>query len=181
LSRIAAVVAFVSALSGGLCAQRKPNALAVDSGRPLVDIHFERLDRSGTGGEGPVLFLRLRNNLRCPISVYSTNASVAGSMEVRHTIARLHSIAGLPSGPLVKSKWIGPPPELTESDAGGDQRIEAGSSLLFSVPWNHVGPTWSMKLTFRFDVPAGGRQPVGVVDFTWADVPPRIRDAWLAH
>ena len=176
MSRIVAAALF-SVLAGGLAAQRKSNAVVLDSGRPIVDIRFERLDRSGTR---PILFLRLRNNLRCPISVYSTNASVAGFIEVRHTIVQLDSIAGLPSGPPVKSKWIGPPPELIESDAGGEQKIEAGSSLIFSVPWNHVGPTWSMKLTFRFELPAVGRQPVGVVDYTWADVPLRIRDAWLA-
>jgi hypothetical protein len=179
VNRIVAAVLFFG-LAGGLCAQRKPNGLALDSGRPLVDIRFERLDSSGAGGDGPVLFLRLRNNLRCPIRVYSVDASVAGSIEVRHAIVRLDSIAGLPSGPPATSKWIGPPPELMESDAGGDQKIEAGSSLLFNVPWNHVGPTWSMKLAFRFDLPASGRQPVGVVDYTWADVPPRVRDAWLA-
>lgn len=178
MSRIVTAALFF-VLVGGLCAQRRPNALAFDSSRPLVDIRFERLESSGAGGEGLILFLRLRNNLRCPIRVHTTNASVAGSIEVRHEIARLDSIAGLPSGPPAKSKWIGPPPELIESDVGGDQRIEAGSSLLFSVPWNHVGPAWSMKLTFRFDLPVTGRQPVGVVDYTWAEVPSRIRDAWL--
>jgi hypothetical protein len=176
------VVAVLSCiLANSLCAQRKSNALARDPSRPLVDIRFERLDRSELGREGPILFLRLRNNLRCPISVYSTNSSVAGSIQIRHAIARLDSVAGLPSGPPVEPKWIGPPSESIESDAGGDQMIEAGSSLLFSVPWDHVGPTWSMKLTFRFDLPAAGRQPVGVVDYTWSDVPPSIRDAWLVR
>jgi hypothetical protein len=180
VSRVA-VAALFFVFAGGLCAQRKANLLALDSGRPLVDIRFERFDSSGAGGGSPILFLRLRNNLRCPIRVVSTSGSVAGSIEIRHEIERLDSLSGVPSGPPVTSKWIGPPPELTGGDVGGDERIEPGRSLLFGVPWNHVGPTWSMKLTFRFDLPVAGRQPLGVVDFTWTDVPPRIRDAWLAR
>jgi hypothetical protein len=174
------VVAALLVLASIACAQQKPSALVLDRSRPLVDIGFERIDRSGAGGEGPILLLRLRNNLRCPIRVFSTNGSVAGSIEVRHEIERLDSLAGVPSGPPVGPKWIGPPPQLIGSDIGGDEKIEPGGSLLFSVPWNHVGPTWSMKLTFRFDLPVAGRQPVGVVDYTWTDVPPRIRAAWLA-
>lgn len=177
----AVVAALLFVFAGGLWAQRKANVLALDSSRPIVDIRFERFDSAAAGGGGPILFLRLRNNLRCPIRVFSTNGSVAGSIEIRHEIERLGSLSGVPSGPPVTSKWIGPPPELIGSDVGGDERIEPGGSLLFSVPWNHIGPTWSLKLTFRFDLPVAGRQPLGVVDYTWADVPPRIRDAWLAQ
>jgi hypothetical protein len=176
---VAAALLFV--LAGNLWAQRKANPLALDPSRPVVDIRFERFDNSGArGGEGPILFLRLRNNLRCPIRVFSSNGAIAGSVEVKHEIERLDSFSGVPSGPPVKSKWIGPPRELHGSDVGGDERIEPGSTLLFGVPWNHVGPTWSIKLTFRLDLPVAGRQPVGVVDYTWTDVPPGIRDAWLA-
>lgn len=178
MSRVVGAALFL-VLVGGLLAQRKANVLALDSSRPLVDIRFERFDKFGARGEGPILFLRLRNNLHCPIRVFSTNGSITGSITVRHEIERLDSLSGVPSGPPVNSKWIEPPPELIESDVGGDERIEPGSSLLFVVPWNHVGPTWSMKLTFRFDLPVAGRQPVGVVDYTWTDVPPRIRDVWL--
>lgn len=175
------VAALFLVFAGGLCAQRNANVLALDSSRPLVDVRFERLDNSGAGGEGPRLILRLRNNLRCPIRVSTTNAPGAVPIEIRHEIKRLDSLSGMPSGPRVTSKWIGPPPELFVGDVGGNERIEPGSSLLFSVPWNHVGPTWWIKLTFSFDLPVAGQQPVGLVDYAWTDVPSRIQDAWLAQ
>ena len=100
-SLVSIVFAISIYATSALYAQVKGNQLALEPGRPFVDVQFERLGDFQATEQSRLLFLRLRNNLRVPIVVR----------------------------------------------------------------------------TAAFN-PAKGRQPEGVVAFTWDEVPARVRDAW---
>jgi hypothetical protein len=162
-------------------AQVKGRQLAIEPGRPLVDVQFERLGDFQATEQSRLLFLRLRNNLRAPIVVRTGAFNADGTGEIEHGIVDHRSVtaAAIPEF-AARREWI-EPPALLGLEVGGVQRIGSGESFRFVVPWNHVGPDWSIEFRFSFDLPAQGRQPEGIVAYTWEDVPIRIKDAWRAR
>jgi hypothetical protein len=161
-------------------AQVKGNQLAIEPGRPLVDVHFERLGDFQATEESRPLFLRLRNNMRAPIVVFTQAFKPDGTGEIAHVIVdRSQTEIVIPEFPAPR-EWI-ERPVVWPLHVGSSERIAPGESFRFVVPWNHVGPDWSIEFRFSFDLPAKGRQPQGVVAFTWDDIPARVRDAWRAR
>ena len=63
------------------------------------------------------------------------------------------------------------------------QQIKPGSDLLFSVPINHLGPTWHLEVTFGLDVPGSGYTigPHNTVSFFWKDLPEKYRKITNEH
>ena len=90
------------------------------------------------------------------ISIYATSALYAQ--------VKGNQLALEPGRPLVEVQF----------ERLGDFQAAEQSRLLVL----RLGPDWSIEFRFSFDLPAKGRQPEGVVAFTWDEVPARVRDAW---
>ncbi len=121
--------------------------------------------------DSAVLWLRLRNNSRSPIQVL-TSAPEAGAdgVEVVHEIVEASHAKPEPG-------WISPPEHYSPVNEATTVEVQPNRDLLFSVPVNHVGPWWRLRITFELSS-GSKRQPERAVDFTWADVPPKERSAW---
>jgi hypothetical protein len=57
--------------------------------------------------------------------------------------------------------------------------IGPGKDLIFSVPANHLAPSWDIQIPFQFSLPAvkQGVQPLCYAIFTWEDLPESYRTA----
>jgi hypothetical protein len=165
--------------------QSQVNALAIDPEKPFVFVSFDRVGRpplAPGNGHSDLLWLRIRNNSRVPIEVNAVEPEAdTGGVEVMHEIVKAADLQGYSSVPPNSSTgWISAPERYSPIDVATTVRIEPGKDLPFSVPLNHVGPSWYLRLTFQFVLPSvrSGRQPQGVVDFEWTDVPTSERKAW---
>jgi hypothetical protein len=122
-----------------------------------------------------LLYLRLKNNSRNPIQVLVTapEGGVEG-VEVVHEIVE-DSLASPPA-----SGWISPPGHYSPVSESTTADIQPNTDLLFSVPLNHVGPSWRLRIAYEISAPKAspGREQEGTVDFTWAGVPAKERGAW---
>jgi hypothetical protein len=167
----------------------QPETLVIDPKKPLVFISFNRVagpQSASKGEDSGRLWLRIENNSRVPIEVLARQVQPnADGLEVAHEVVKASDLNGYPSGPTPSaSGWISPPERNSPIpiDVATAVRINSGSDLLFRVPLNHVGPSWYLQLRFQFLFTAlrSGRQPQGIVDFTWADIPASERRAWKA-
>jgi hypothetical protein len=116
-----------------------------------------------------LLWLRIVNRGRAPIQVFASGG--AAGVELVHEIV----------GPAKQeSGWISGPEHYSPINESTTVDIQPNTDLLFNVPLNHVGPSWYLRIAF--DVVASKVHPdgksQGVVDFTWADIPKRERNAW---
>lgn len=174
----------------GATAQQNPQNFVLDSSNPYV---YLRLDHVGprkpaVAGEPTVgVWIRLVNNCRIPILVptVSTDAGVDG-------ITVLDHIATYSDGVVIKSSKVEPaysdekynnPPAVKGANPpdGYDKfasnlpsftRILPGSSLVFSVPINHVvGDGWYMRVRFSFDLPNSKSGPYSYADSFTIHVP----------
>jgi hypothetical protein len=176
----------LAALTGeAVFSQSRTDTFVIDPEKPFVFISFDHvaLPSSPPGNDGSnLLWLRIRNNSRVPIQV-RTIAPEEGAegVEVMHEIVEASKAAGYASGSVrVPSGWISPPDHYLPIDVFSTANIEPGTDLPFSIPLNHVGPSWYLRTTFQFVLPRvrAGRQPSGLVDFTWADIPATEQRAW---
>jgi len=136
-----------------------------------VFLTFDRVQRASSrnGSDPDLLSLRLRNNSRAAIQVLAT-APEPGAQGVEV----VHEIAPAP-GPLKPATgWTSPPAHYSPINESTMVEIQPHSDLLFSIPFNHVGPTWRVRITFQ----RVGQDKQGVVDFTFAEVPIKERSAW---
>jgi hypothetical protein len=60
--------------------------------------------------------------------------------------------------------------------------IKPGESIYFSLPINHVGPTWHFEIPFRFALQQNGprREPTSYISFYWDDLPESYRKVHVA-
>ncbi len=147
------------------------SVLALGAGQPLVFISFDHVElppASRRDLDPGLLYLRIRNNTRSAIHIFAgpPEASSLG-------VDLLHEIVEASSVPAHASGWILPPSRYSPADVVTTVDIQPKADLLFSVPLNHVGPWWKLRIAFRSE-----KQPGGLVDFTWADVPIKERSAW---
>jgi len=70
--------------------------------------------------------------------------------------------------------WISPPDRYSPINESAEMEVQPHTDLLFSVPLNHVGPSWHMRITL---IPSGPRLQ-DTLDFAWANIPPKERSAW---
>jgi len=136
-----------------------------------VSLTFDRVQRAShkTGSDPDLLSLRLRNNRRAPIQLLATAPEPgAQGVEVVHEIVPEAGSLKRPSG------WISPPAHYSPINETTTVEIQPHADLLFSIPLNHVGPSWRVRITFQ----RAGQEKQGTVDFTWADVPKKDRSAW---
>jgi len=133
-----------------------------------VTVSFDHLVRpapSRRNIDTAALWLRLRNNTPAVLQVLATAPEAGGDgVELVHEI--VEDGARKPG-----SGWISPPERYSPISEATTIQIQPHAELLFSVPLNHVGPSWRLRIAF-------GPRPQDTVDFTWADVPPKERAAW---
>jgi hypothetical protein len=150
-------------------------SLAFPQSQAAVVVSFDHIVRPAADRrdiDSDVLFLRLRNNSRAPIQVLATPAeSGAEGVEV------VHEIIETPGSKPARG-WISPPAHYSPIDEPTTLEIQPHTDLLFSVPLNHVGPSWFLRVTFERAKAGAGGPPEGTVDFTWADIPVKERGAW---
>jgi hypothetical protein len=167
-----------------ICVHRRLNnlffaglLLSILTGRPGfsqnpsgVSISFDRVVRpppSRQTSDSAQLWLRLRNNRRAPIQMLaSAPEGGADGVEIVHEIVE-------DPGAKPASGWISPPEHYSPVNEATTLEIQPNSDQLFSVPINHVGPSWRLRITYQ-----SGRRREGTVDFTWAGVPVKERNAW---
>lgn len=163
----------------------------IDPSKHYVYLKFDHVgDRKPLSPEEPSkgLWLRLVNNCRIPIivAIFNTGTADPGigvfdqvvSVAVKGPV--LH-FGGLAEG---GAKSAGPPqggaPQgYSPPDVFSTTTVAPGESLLFSVPLNHVGPSWGMQVRFYLDFPGHfyGTGPYTIVSFDWQDIPEKFRGA----
>jgi len=168
--------------------EAKPNAdgFLIDPSKPYVYLKFDHIgNRERLPGEesSEGLWLRLVNNCRIPILVATFSyGAEESSLGVYHDVVRVKLLGpSIPSGVL---------PQNTFSDLNGEMprgyprtetmsatTITPGSNLLFSVPLDHVRPSWYLQMCFYLDLPNApyGFGPYSVLSFVWQDLPEKFR------
>jgi len=135
-----------------------------------VSISFDHVVRPAASRQdidSALLWLRLKNNGRGPIQVLASAPQAdADGVEIVHEIIE-------DPGAKPTSGWISPPEHYSPVNEATTVEIQPHADLLFSVPLNHVGPAWRLRITYQ-----SGRHREGTADFTWAGVPTKERSAW---
>jgi hypothetical protein len=142
--------------------------------------------REGEGNVG--LWLRIVNNCRVPITVpsfglTSGDPGVGVLDEVVPDVLTTSVSAGRDGLNLSETGTSQPAPSDPKNslpqgysaEVSSMTRILPGKDLLFSVPLNHVGDKWFMRVRFVLDVnkPSVGTGPYTYLDFFKAQIPPR--------
>lgn len=156
-------------------------SIAIDPSRPYIDIVYESSGKrvpvfEGEGDAG--IWLRLRNNSVVPIKVHTLHRPNAnpGSLLV-------HEVANERGSPVMNLAGARPaiakPLGYSAPDVLSDEDVEPAGSLLFSVPVSHVTRRWSVRIEVFLPQPTGGpgKQPRTFVEFDWAALPHKAREA----
>lgn len=166
------LIGLVLLIIGGFPAESQVQAkLALDETKPIVYIQFDHAGPRQPVQEGEPpngLWLRLVNNSVLPI-VVRANGSATDS-----TMTLLPDVITAVKGRIPRSGPIhGKMPSGYSSDTGSTLSVDPGKSLVFSVPTNHVSPSWYMQVPFEFSLPPvkEGIEPICYAEFTWEDVP----------
>jgi hypothetical protein len=173
-------------------AQLKPAGFLIDSTKDYAYLKFDHFgDRRQLAGDtaSKGLWIRLVNNCRVPLVVATFDPGtgdpgVGVYDEVIPVVAkgprlRLEGIKNAPSQPSTAAA-VGMPQGYSLPDVFSTTRISPGESLLFNVPANHVGPSWSIQVQFYLapSKEAYGSGPYSVLSFDWVDIPEQFRAAW---
>lgn len=170
-------------------AQTKVTDFLIDTSKSYVYLKFDHLGgRKRLGGDevDQGLWIRFVNNCRIPvilgtfspgtgdpgIGVYDEIVAVAAKGPVVHLEkSRNGRLRSFTQPAETMPEGYSPP------DVFSTSRVLPGESLLFSVPANHVGPSWSLQVRFYFDVPGAvfGSGPYSLVSFDWVDIPEQLR------
>jgi hypothetical protein len=140
--------------------QEKRLDFVIDSSKPYVYLKFDHVGSRTPLGEGENsegLWLRIVNNCRLPIEVYSMGnaAGNPGAIIFDEVIpistprVRIEIGYGLDEiTPPKPTHQAGKPPEGYSAELSSGTIIEPGNELLFSVPRNHVSDEWFMRVKF---------------------------------
>jgi hypothetical protein len=174
------------------CAEATPKTrgFLIDPSKHYVYLKFDHVgDREPLSPDETTkgLWLRLVNNCRIPIVVAifntgTTDPGVGVYDEVVPHPSRLPILSfphrgerqSKPATPVQEA----PPAGYSPPDVISTTIISPGKDLLFSVPLNHVGPSWSLQIRFYLALPgdAYGSGPYSVVFFYWQDIPEKFRE-----
>jgi hypothetical protein len=178
-------------------AQSGRDDFVLDSSNPYVYLQFDHIGprkpiQHGEPSTG--LWLRIVNNCRVPVIVGTfgiTTGDVGvgvideviredrGGVRVEAEGAAIPTVpVGSDSAPE-KPKATKPMsvPEGYSAEVHSATRIPPGESLLFSVPINHVGSDWFMRVRFTLAVSGAqvGNVPYSYVDFYESQIPLKSR------
>jgi hypothetical protein len=166
--------------------QEKPKGFVLDDSNEYVYIAFDHV-----GDRKPVflrevkkgLWLRLVNNCRIPIIVntFGTGTDDPG-IGLFHEVVRSEGTGiYLPNDKSTHRNQKIPQGYWMDTSTG--TVVPPGKDLLFSVPIDHVGPDWYLRVRFDLDLVTPSRQGSNVysyVDFDWWHIPKEYRKSIAA-
>jgi len=180
LVRIAALLLLVTP-----CLLAAQKSFVIDQSKPYVYLKFDHIGaRKPLSPDEPHkgLWLRLVNNCRIPIVVAIFNPGTGDpGVAVFDEVIPVGPIKGLmiPGGrPEQTESPKEKPPEGYSSEVSSTTVVTPGEDLLFSVPLNHVSPSWHMQVRFKLQLSDAGRvtQPESILAFYWQDIPETLRE-----
>jgi hypothetical protein len=157
--------------------------LVLNTTRPFVYVEFDHIgQRVPEADDEPPrgLWLRLVNNSVFPILVRVHNSETVKDRAIVEDVVTAVQIRRIPKEGFADYGAM-PTGYASALDVAGSERIGPGKVLLFSVPINHVAPTWYFQVPFQFDLPPTkhGAQPVCYVAFEWDNIPEKSR--WVSN
>lgn len=171
-----------------LASENTANSFVINKSKAYVYLKFDHVAHRKvlSPRESPEgLWLRLVNNCRVPIIVATFNPGTGDPGvglydEVIPVIVRGPYFQGERAGekpPKPPHALHEIPPKGYTAEVFSTTIIEPGNDLLFSVPLNHVSPSWYLQIIFNLDVPGAtyGSEPRSTVSFHWQDIPEKIR------
>jgi hypothetical protein len=182
-------IALSIAPSGANDGPKKPDFL-IDPSKDYVYLKFDHVgDREPLTPDEPTkgLWLRLVNNCRIPIvvAIFDTGTVNAGvgvfdevvPLAAKRPLPVFHLPGRAKSEPKPAPVQEEPPEGYSPPDVFSTTIISPRENLLFSVPLNHIGPSWYLQIRFYFELPGGGygSGPYSVVSFDWQDIPEKFR------
>ena len=195
---LAGLVVLVASVAPAQQANKSPaaNSFRIDNSRPYVYLLF---DHQGSGiprsEKEPKLRLWFRLENNCDIAIVVTtfgvpDGSPAEEVGVMYEIV----INAQPNGVLTEApsqrQATATQPEVTMPqgtmfDVGSSISIPPGSSILFSVPINHLSRHWHIEIPYRFDLKDSrvprpvdiGGQPIMRLEYGLGDLPEAVQKA----
>ncbi len=183
---------FENALFTPTHAQKSASSFVIDPSRPYAYLQFDHVGkRQPLSRHEPDrgLWLRLVNNCRLPITVGTFDSETGGVGIAPYDEVVPVDTHALPT-PFPSNQDKNPPnnddanEQIPEGYPSGEivntTTVEPGTSLLLSLPANHVGPSWYLQIRFYLKTPHQdyyGSGPYSVVSFGISDVPKQFRDA----
>jgi hypothetical protein len=167
-------------LSGSSFAQDIKSNFVLDQSKPYVYLKFDHIGprkpyeaREGNTG----LWLRVVNNCRISILFRGSDAPEGGpgvviDDEVIPDEPMMQIFSTPEEGAEIERKarereqQLKHKPQGYESEVSGVVRLQPGEEILFSVPLNHVGEYWFMRVKFALDL---NNSSIAVGPFTYLD------------
>jgi hypothetical protein len=161
-------------------AQLQDRSISIDRNRPYIDIVLARTGERTPIFDGEItdgMWLRLRNNCILPIkvNVLRRKSKDSDGFLVVHQVVEYGRVRNAPQvrESLTELKPTGyENPGLIRSEI-----VSPGSSIVFSVPINHVSRYWYLQVEVDIQIPhaASGRQPRLFVEFEWSGLDKRTQ------
>jgi hypothetical protein len=177
------VIGLALALSAAsLRGQDAVQKFVIDPTRPYVYLKFDHIGkREPLNRHEPDtgLWLRVENNCRVPITVQVFDPETGDpGVGLFDEVIPVNPCAPPMGCPLRPNESLPKAPELPKGYSAPEilntENIEPGHDLLFSVPINHVGPSWYLQVEF-FLGSEYGYGPRSLLDFAWGDIPEKFR------
>jgi hypothetical protein len=173
-------------------AQQKTSTFVIDQSKPYVNLKFDHTGRrqplsSHESDRG--LWIRLANNCRVPIIVetFDPGTEDPGSGVYDEVVPVDLNAPPLPhflrpgenASTPAKERNETIPAGYSAGDVVSTTTIAPGTTLLLSLPADHVGYFWKLQIRFYLDVPgsSNGSGPYSVVSFNWRDIPAKFRES----
>jgi hypothetical protein len=177
-----------------VCAQNPETGFVLNRSKPYVYLQFDHVGPRKPLHEGEPstgLWLRIVNNCKVPISVrtYGVTTGDIGAGVLDEIIPVDQGIeVQADYGEATVSTYGGPTqetanrrpeniPEGYSAELSSMTRVLPGTSLLFSVPRNHVSRDWFLRVKFALAVspPSVGPGPFTELDFYNGQIPASSR------
>jgi hypothetical protein len=178
------VVFLISARAQNKTAQ----PFVLDQAKPYVYIAFDHSGRRkplGPGESKQGFWLRFVNNCRVPVTIgtFGTGTGDPGIGVLDEVVPiPTTGFGGIPEAPETgPSKPTASPPEGYYAEVHSSMTVHPGENVLFSVPSDHLSPSWYLRVRFTLDVPRAKvvdrpyNQPYSYADFRWEQLPDEVR------
>jgi hypothetical protein len=156
---------FLMLLSPGLYAQGIRDRFVIDKAKPFAYLVFDHIgprmsEGNAEGTEG--LWLRVVNNCRIPIVFRASGGAgdvgstfedeVVPSEPIMQIFSTQEEADAIDREERDRTEALKHKPHGYEFEVSGVLRVAPGTDALFSVPLNHVGRFWFMRVKFGLDV-----------------------------
>jgi hypothetical protein len=175
-------------------AETKPEGFALDKSKAYVYLEFDHVGvrkplQKGEPRRG--LWLRIVNNCQLPIRIGTFGittgdpgvgildevVSEGGGVRTEQNAVLEEMGSGSQTDAPSPPSSI-PIPEGYSAEVHSVTTIAPGKNVLFSIPTDHVGLGWFMRVRFTLDLgnPQIGNAPYSYVDFYYSQIPPEYRN-----